>query len=78
MRVILRILIKNSEGNTRTNDHVIFRELRTKPGDLYSKDKVVRTVRELGQTGFLTLNKLPQILKMLIQMAELLILNMAG
>ena len=39
-------------GNTRTNDHVIFRELRTKPGDLYSKDKVVRTVRELGQTGF--------------------------
>ncbi len=39
-------------GNTRTNDHVIFRELRTKPGDLYSKDKIVRTVRELGQTGF--------------------------
>ena len=39
-------------GNTRTNDHVIYRELRTKPGDLYSKDKVVRTVRELGQTGF--------------------------
>ena len=39
-------------GNTRTNDHVIYRELRTKPGELYSKDKVVRTVRELGQTGF--------------------------
>ncbi|MBT7320448.1 MAG: outer membrane protein assembly factor BamA, partial [Flavobacteriaceae bacterium] len=36
-------------GNTRTNDHVIYRELRTKPGELYSKDKVVRTVRELGQ-----------------------------
>ncbi|MBT7320109.1 MAG: BamA/TamA family outer membrane protein, partial [Flavobacteriaceae bacterium] len=39
-------------GNTRTNDHVIYRELRTKPGELYSKDKVVRTVRELGQMGF--------------------------
>ena len=36
-------------GNDKTNDHVIFRELRTKPGELYSKDKVVRTVRELGQ-----------------------------
>jgi len=39
-------------GNTRTNDHVIYRELRTKPGNLYSKDQVVRTVRELGQMGF--------------------------
>ena len=42
----------NVVGNTRTNDHVIYRELRTKPGELYSKDKVVRTVRELGQMGF--------------------------
>ncbi len=39
-------------GNDRTNDHVIYRELRTKPGELYSKDLVVRTVRELGQLGF--------------------------
>ncbi|MGC6479273.1 MAG: BamA/OMP85 family outer membrane protein [Flavobacteriaceae bacterium] len=39
-------------GNTKTNDHVIFREIRTKPGELYSKDMVVRTVRELGQLGF--------------------------
>ena len=39
-------------GNTKTNDHVIFRELRTKPGEIYSKDQVVRTVRELGQLGF--------------------------
>jgi len=39
-------------GNTKTNDHVIYRELRTKPGQLYSKDMVVRTVRELGQLGF--------------------------
>jgi len=39
-------------GNTKTNDHVIYRELRTKPGEVYSKDQVVRTVRELGQLGF--------------------------
>ncbi|MGB0199601.1 MAG: BamA/OMP85 family outer membrane protein, partial [Flavobacteriaceae bacterium] len=39
-------------GNDRTNDHVIYRELRTKPGALYSKDRVVRSVRELGQLGF--------------------------
>jgi len=39
-------------GNTRTKDHVIYRELRTKPGNLYSKDQVVRTVRELGQIGY--------------------------
>ena len=39
-------------GNDRTNDHVIYRELRTRPGQLYKKSNVVRTVRELGQLGF--------------------------
>lgn len=39
-------------GNERTNDHVIYRELRTKPGQLYSKANVIRTIRELGQLGF--------------------------
>ena len=39
-------------GNDRTNDHVIYRELRTKPGEKYSKRNVVRTIRELGQLGF--------------------------
>ncbi len=39
-------------GNDKTNDHVIFREIRTKPGQQYSKELVVRTVRELGQLGF--------------------------
>lgn len=39
-------------GNEKTNDHVIYRELHTKPGQLYSKQNVVRTVRELGQLGF--------------------------
>ena len=39
-------------GNDKTNDHVIYRELRTRPGQLYKKSDVVRTVRELGQLGF--------------------------
>lgn len=39
-------------GNDKTNDHVVYRELRTRPGQLYSKADVVRTVRELGQLGF--------------------------
>ncbi|GFZ93969.1 outer membrane protein assembly factor BamA [Aquaticitalea lipolytica] len=39
-------------GNDKTNDHVIYRELRTRPGQLYSKLDVIRTIRELGQLGF--------------------------
>src|SRR5690606_36049907 len=39
-------------GNDRTNDHVIYRELRTRPGQKYSKRDVVRTIRELGQLGY--------------------------
>ncbi|GAB2765049.1 outer membrane protein assembly factor BamA [Salinimicrobium soli] len=39
-------------GNDKTKDHVIYRELRTKPGHKYSKENVVRTVRELGQLGY--------------------------
>lgn len=39
-------------GNDKTNDEVIYRELRTKPGEKYSKEDLVRTVREIGQLGF--------------------------
>lgn len=39
-------------GNDKTNDRVIYRELRTKPGEKYSKEDLVRTVREIGQLGF--------------------------
>ncbi len=39
-------------GNDKTNDHVIYRELRTKPGQIYSKEDVIRSVREIGQLGF--------------------------
>ena len=39
-------------GNDVTNDHVIYREIRTRPGELYSKSEIIRTLRELGQLGF--------------------------
>ncbi|WP_040506655.1 outer membrane protein assembly factor BamA [Gillisia limnaea] len=39
-------------GNDKTKDHVIFRELRTKPGQKYNQQDVIRTIRELGQLGF--------------------------
>ncbi|WP_111685059.1 BamA/OMP85 family outer membrane protein [Winogradskyella tangerina] len=39
-------------GNDVTNDHVIYREIRTRPGELYSKSQIIRTLRELGQLGF--------------------------
>ena len=39
-------------GNEKTNDHVIYREMRTRPGQKYSKDNIMRTIRELGQLGF--------------------------
>ncbi len=39
-------------GNDKTNDRVIYRELRTKPGQKYSKEDLVRTIREIGALGF--------------------------
>ncbi|MBF8150263.1 outer membrane protein assembly factor BamA [Winogradskyella sp. F6397] len=39
-------------GNDVTNDHVIYRELRTRPGELYRKADIIRTIRELGQLGY--------------------------
>ncbi len=39
------------EGNDRLYEHVVRRELRTKPGDLFSKTDLIRSTRELAQTG---------------------------
>jgi outer membrane protein insertion porin family len=39
-------------GNEVTNDHVIYRELRTRPGNLYSKENIIRSIREISQLGF--------------------------
>ena len=45
-------------GNTRTNDHVIMREIRTRPGSLYNRSEVQRTIRELAQLGYFDPEKL--------------------
>jgi outer membrane protein insertion porin family len=46
---VRRIIIK---GNTKTNDYVIRREIRTRPGDLFNRNDIIRTQRELAQLGF--------------------------
>jgi len=38
-------------GNTRTNEQVIRRELRTLPGQLFSRSDLIRSVRELANIG---------------------------
>ncbi len=40
------------EGNTKTNDHVILREIRTIPGERFSRADIIRTQRELAQLGY--------------------------
>ncbi len=39
-------------GNTKTSDHVILRELRTKPGQLFSRSDITRSLRELASVGY--------------------------
>ncbi|MDC0098835.1 MAG: outer membrane protein assembly factor BamA [Crocinitomicaceae bacterium] len=46
---VKRVIIK---GNTKTNDYVIRREIRTKPGDLFNRNDIIRTQRELAQLGY--------------------------
>ncbi len=45
---INKVLIK---GNTKTNEHVIRREIRSIPGDLFSRTYIIRSVRELAAMG---------------------------
>jgi len=47
--VINKIIV---QGNTKTNDHVIYREIRTKPGSLFSRSDIIRTQRELAMLGY--------------------------
>ena len=49
-------------GNNRTKDYVVLRELRTVPGEKFSRQDIIRTQRELSQLGFLNAEKInPQI-----------------
>lgn len=43
-----RVIIK---GNDRTHEHVIRRELYTYPGELFSREDIIRSVRELANLG---------------------------
>ena len=39
-------------GNSKTNDHVIMRELRTRPGNLFKRSEIMRSQRELAQMQY--------------------------
>lgn len=43
-----KVLIK---GNTRTHEHVIRRELYVYPGELFSREDIIRSARELANMG---------------------------
>ena len=47
-----RIRNVSIEGNTITNDKVIMRELHTRPGDLFSREAMMRSYRELLNLRF--------------------------
>ncbi len=46
---VKRVTVK---GNTKTHDHVILREIRTKPGQLFNRADIIRTQRELAQLQY--------------------------
>jgi outer membrane protein insertion porin family len=45
---INRVIVK---GNDVTNDKVVLREIRTKPGQKFNKELLIRSAREIGQLG---------------------------
>lgn len=50
-------------GNTKTSDHVILREIRTLPGQKFSRADLIRTQREIAQLGYFdpeTINIIPK------------------
>ncbi|HTX89060.1 MAG TPA: POTRA domain-containing protein [Bacteroidales bacterium] len=53
--VINKVTIK---GNTKTSDHVALRELETKPGQLFSREKLIRSNQKLAQLKFFDAQKI--------------------
>ena len=45
-------------GNTKTSDHVVMREIRTLPGQKFNKSAIIRTVRELSTIGYFNPEKI--------------------
>jgi len=48
----VRLSKVNIAGNTKTNEHVIRRELYTRPGELFSKSDIMRSQRQLAQLDY--------------------------
>jgi len=46
------------KGNTKTNDHVALREIQTRPGQLFSRDLLIRSQRQLAQLKYFDAEKL--------------------
>lgn len=51
------------EGNEKTNDHVIYRELRTRPGQKYNRSDIIRTIRELAQLQLFDAEKIEPVVE---------------
>jgi outer membrane protein insertion porin family len=45
-------------GNDKTKDYVVLREMRTLPGQKFSRSDIIRTQRELSQLGFFNPEKI--------------------
>jgi outer membrane protein insertion porin family len=45
-------------GNTKTSDFVALREIQTRPGQLFSRDKLIRSQRQLAQLKYFDAEKL--------------------
>jgi len=52
---INKVLVK---GNTKTNDRVVIREIRSRPGQLFSRSDIIRTTRELAQLRYFNPEKI--------------------
>ncbi len=48
----------NISGNDKTNEHVIRRELRTYPGNKFSRADIIRSQREISNLGFFDAEKI--------------------
>jgi len=48
----------NIEGNDKTREYVIRREIRTLPGEKFSRADIIRTQRELSQLGYFNQEKI--------------------
>ncbi len=45
-------------GNSKTNDKVVMREVRTRPGQLFRRSDIIRTQRELAALGYFDAEKM--------------------